>query len=78
MSNKFRKMDAHKLLPNILFNLLIVFGSISVSAHITRTPNPIGEQPLSQIAIERAVFALHDQASINAHPLVLGVEVTML
>ncbi|KAG5537189.1 hypothetical protein RHGRI_024576 [Rhododendron griersonianum] len=74
MSNKFRKMDAHKLLPNILFNLLIVFGFNSVSGHITRTRNPIGEQPLSQIAIEKAVFALHDLASINAHPLVLGVE----
>ncbi|XP_058226385.1 probable inactive purple acid phosphatase 27 isoform X1 [Rhododendron vialii] len=74
MSNKFRKMDAHKVLPNILFNLLIVFGSNLVSGHITRTPNPIGEQPLSQIAIEKAVVALHDLASINAHPLVLGVE----
>ncbi|KAI8543975.1 hypothetical protein RHMOL_Rhmol08G0259000 [Rhododendron molle] len=71
------KMDTHKLLPNIfLFTLLVVvvLGSNSVSAHITKTGNEIGEQALSQIAIEKAVYALHESASVSVHPRVLGLE----
>ncbi|XP_030542263.1 probable inactive purple acid phosphatase 27 [Rhodamnia argentea] len=33
-----------------------------------------GEQPLSKIAIHNAVYALHENASISAHPLVLGLK----
>lgn len=33
-----------------------------------------GEQPLAKIAIHDAVFALHENASVRAHPLVLGLE----
>lgn len=33
-----------------------------------------GEQPLAKIAIHRATLALHDSASVKAHPLVLGIE----
>ncbi|XP_030477321.2 probable inactive purple acid phosphatase 27 [Syzygium oleosum] len=33
-----------------------------------------GEQPLSKIAIHNAVHALHENASIRAHPLVLGLK----
>ncbi|KAH7866763.1 hypothetical protein Vadar_024523 [Vaccinium darrowii] len=67
-------MEIRKLLLDIFFALLVVSGSSPVSGHITRTPNAIGEQPLAQIAIEKAIFALHDSASISAHPLVLGLE----
>ncbi|KAF7112418.1 hypothetical protein RHSIM_RhsimUnG0231300 [Rhododendron simsii] len=78
--NKFlkkKKMDTHKLLPNIfLFTLVVVvvLGSNSVSGHITKTGNEIGEQALSQIAIEKAVYALHESASVSVHPRVLGLE----
>ena len=34
-----------------------------------------GEQPLSKIAIHRAVLALHENASIKATPVVLGTKV---
>lgn len=76
-----KKMDTHKLLPNIfLFTLVVVvvLGSNSVSGHITKAVNEIGEQALSQIAIEKAVYALHESASVSVHPRVLGLEVTML
>lgn len=77
-----KKMDTHKLLPNIfLFTLVVVvvvLGSNSVSGHITKAGNEIGEQALSQIAIEKAVYALHESASVSVHPRVLGLEVTML
>ncbi|KAA8542121.1 hypothetical protein F0562_023273 [Nyssa sinensis] len=33
-----------------------------------------GEQPLSKIAIHKAVYALNDSASITAYPLVLGIK----
>ncbi|KAK9278222.1 hypothetical protein L1049_027784 [Liquidambar formosana] len=33
-----------------------------------------GEQPLSKIAIHKATLALHDSASVRAHPLVLGLK----
>jgi hypothetical protein len=36
----------------------------------------VGEQPLSKIAIHRALFALHDNASIKAEPALLGTKVT--
>ncbi|KAF7136454.1 hypothetical protein RHSIM_Rhsim08G0189800 [Rhododendron simsii] len=71
-----KKMDTHKLLPIIfLFTLVaVVLGSNSVSGHITKTGNEIGEQALSQIAIEKAVYALHESASVSVHPRVLGLE----
>ncbi|XP_059442927.1 probable inactive purple acid phosphatase 27 isoform X1 [Corylus avellana] len=34
----------------------------------------VGEQPLSKIAIHRALFALHDNASIKAEPALLGTK----
>ncbi|KAE8123904.1 hypothetical protein FH972_018823 [Carpinus fangiana] len=36
--------------------------------------NGVGEQPLSKIAIHRALFALHDNASIKAEPAILGTK----
>lgn len=74
-------MDTHKLLPNILLftlSLVVALASNSVSGHVTKTSNEIGEQALSQIAIEKAVYALHESASVSVHPRVLGLEVTML
>lgn len=41
-------------------------------AHI----NGFGEQPLSKIAIHKAIAAFHDSASIRAHPVLLGLKVT--
>lgn len=35
-----------------------------------------GDQPLSKIAIHKAVFALHDHAYVKATPTVLGLKVT--
>lgn len=37
----------------------------------------VGEQPLSKIAIHRALYALHDNASIKAQPALLGTKVTL-
>lgn len=34
-----------------------------------------GVQPLSRIAIHKAVYAFHQNASVKAHPLVLGTKV---
>ncbi|KAJ4712575.1 Purple acid phosphatase [Melia azedarach] len=34
----------------------------------------VGVQPLSKIAIHRAVYALHENASVKAYPLVLGTK----
>lgn len=71
-------MENHKLLLNVFFALLVVFGPNSVSGDDTITPDEVDDQPLSKIAIEKAVFALRDSASVSVHPLVLGLKVTML
>ncbi|KAL9433994.1 hypothetical protein AB3S75_028765 [Citrus x aurantiifolia] len=36
--------------------------------------NGFGEQPLSKIAIHKAIAAFHDSASIRAHPVLLGLK----
>ncbi|KAI8543978.1 hypothetical protein RHMOL_Rhmol08G0259300 [Rhododendron molle] len=67
-------MENHKLLLNVFFALLVVFGPNSVSGDNTITPDEVDDQPLSKIAIEKAVFALRDSASMSVHPLVLGLK----
>ncbi|KAL0313163.1 UNVERIFIED_CONTAM: putative inactive purple acid phosphatase 27, partial [Sesamum radiatum] len=52
----------------LILSLLLSFNSAAVSAH-----SAVGEQPLSKIAIHKAVLALRDSASIKASPLVLGL-----
>lgn len=37
-----------------------------------------GVQPLSKIAIHRALFALHENASVKAYPFVLGQKVILI
>ena len=37
-----------------------------------------GEQPLSKIAIHRALYALHENASIKVEPVLLGTKVTLM
>ncbi|KAJ6294261.1 hypothetical protein OIU76_022361 [Salix suchowensis] len=46
-------------------------GRVDAAAH---SKNGIGVQPLSKIAIHRAVYSLHDNASITAYPHVLGAK----
>lgn len=60
----------------LLFHLLILetVTVIVVTAHGHGGTG--GEQPLSKIAIHKAISALHHSASIKAHPLVLGTNVT--
>ncbi|XP_022736057.1 probable inactive purple acid phosphatase 27 isoform X1 [Durio zibethinus] len=57
----------------ILLSLLqcLNFGPAAAVAH---AGNGDGVQPLSKIAIHKAVYALHENASVKAHPLVLGVK----
>ncbi|KAK2648214.1 hypothetical protein Ddye_015703 [Dipteronia dyeriana] len=43
---------------------------VAVAAH----SEDVGVQPLSKIAIHRAVYALHENASIKASPIVLGAK----
>jgi hypothetical protein len=52
----------------LLINSNIVFGF----AHATG----FGEQPLSKIAIHKAVVSLHSAASVTATPSILGTKVT--
>lgn len=52
--------------------LLIVFNGVTVHSAA------IGEQPLSQIAVEKATIALSGSASIRASPDVLGIKVRLL
>ena len=44
---------------------------VAVAAH----SEDVGVQTLSKIAIHRAVYALHENASIKASPIVLGAKV---
>lgn len=39
---------------------------------------PTDEQPLSKIAVHKALIALHESASIQASPLLLGLKVNMV
>ncbi|KAL5815025.1 hypothetical protein ACOSQ3_025824 [Xanthoceras sorbifolium] len=48
----------------------VKLGPLAVAAH----GKDVGVQPLSKIAIHRAVYALHENASIKASPLVLGTK----
>ncbi|EOY22480.1 Purple acid phosphatase 27 [Theobroma cacao] len=57
----------------ILLSLLqcLKFGPAAAVAH---AGNGDGVQPLSKIAIHKAVYALHENASVTAHPVVLGTK----
>ncbi|KAI9079513.1 hypothetical protein K1719_038595 [Acacia pycnantha] len=48
---------------------------ILLSAYLASSGYSTGVQPLSKIAIHRATFELHHNASIKAHPLLLGIKV---
>jgi hypothetical protein len=52
--------------------LCVDLGRLDVAAH---SKNGMGVQPLSKIAIHKAVYSLHDNASITAYPYVLGAKV---
>lgn len=51
--------------------LCVDLGRLDVAAH---SKNGMGVQPLSKIAIHKAVYSLHDNASITAYPYVLGAK----
>lgn len=61
----------------VCFFILLVGGSSALHSHIPVGENGhiIGEQPLSKIAIHKAVLALRDSASIKAKPDLLGLKV---
>lgn len=75
-SEKIILMESFSSLQ-ILITLLagcvcVDLGRVDAAAH---SKNGIGVQPLSKIAIHRAVYSLHDNASITAYPHVLGAKV---
>lgn len=49
--------------------------SISHDYHFIHAP--IGEQPLAKIAIQKAVIAIHESASVRVNPFLLGFQVKM-
>ncbi|KAL6012008.1 hypothetical protein ACLOJK_002479 [Asimina triloba] len=48
----------------VLLSALLRFGEL----------HPNGEQPLSRVAIHKAVFALHPSAYVNVSPSILGLK----
>ncbi|MBA0880598.1 hypothetical protein Goshw_005545 [Gossypium schwendimanii] len=70
-SLSFLSMEYLFLLMSILSQCL-KFGS--GTAAVVHAGNGDGVQPLSKIAIHKAVYALHENASVKAHPLVLGTK----
>ncbi|MBA0730426.1 hypothetical protein Golax_000048 [Gossypium laxum] len=70
-SLSFLSMEYLFLLLSILSQCL-KFGS--GTAAVVHARNGDGVQPLSKIAIHKAVYALHENASVKAHPLVLGTK----
>lgn len=61
------------ILLELLLLGVVVLSLTSGSAH-SLTSGGIGEQPLSKIAIHKAVFALSESASIKAQPILLGLK----
>lgn len=60
-------MEKHQLtLLLLLLNLVRFFDSVA----------SLGEQPLAQIAIHKATFALDDSAKVIARPFLLGRKVS--
>ena len=55
--------------------LILLFLVYCVAAH---GRHGVGEQPLSKIAIHRALYALHENASIKVEPVLLGTKVTLM
>lgn len=55
----------------MVFLLFVSNFTIYASAHTS-----VDEQPLSKIAVHKAIFALRDSAAIRAYPPVLGLKVT--
>jgi len=53
--------------------LILLLVVQCVAAHVR---HGVGEQPLSKIAFHRVLYALHDDASITAQPVLLGTKVT--
>ncbi|KAK8690832.1 hypothetical protein V6N13_074358 [Hibiscus sabdariffa] len=68
-SLSFLYMEFLAMLMLILFQCL-KFGT--ATAAVVHAGNGDGIQPLSKIAIHKAVYALHENASVKALPLVLG------
>lgn len=54
---------------------LLTFFLVLASDYLVKCDDEITEQPLSKIAIHRAVLALHDEAFIQAYPTILGLKV---
>lgn len=65
----------YRALQMVLFLLLLLNLNShgGVAMHL-----PIGIQPLSNIAMHKAVLALHPSASIKANPSVLGEKVRLI
>ncbi|KAM7480152.1 hypothetical protein LguiA_028365 [Lonicera macranthoides] len=57
------------LLMIMVFLLFVSIFTIYASAHTS-----VDEQPLSKIAVHKAIFALRDSAAIRAYPPVLGLK----
>ena len=55
--------------------LILLFLVHCVAAH---GRHGVGEQPLSKIAIHRALYVLHENASIKVEPVLLGTKVTLM
>lgn len=61
----------------IFLNLVIILVVFFTSTSAAQT-SIIGEQPLSRIAIHKAVYALSDSSSIKAYPYLLGLKVLLM
>ena len=64
----------------VLILLILVVLVHTPAAHTTGSHAGAGDggQPLSKIAIHRAMYELHENASVRAAPLVLGTKVMYL
>lgn len=59
------------------FTLCVLLCCVAATANVGFSRahvNGFGEQPLSKIAIHKAIAAFHDSASITAHPVLLGLK----
>ena len=79
MEVPLKKMKCFSSLLSLKVALLtVLIASVNVSEAHTRGGHGgagDGVQPLSKIAIHRAVSELHENASIKAKPVVLGTKV---
>ncbi|KAM2286563.1 hypothetical protein ACFX1S_039016 [Malus domestica] len=73
-SQKFGQMEGYSFLSVKVVLVLVLLVQFTAADHSHKKHAGDGVQPLSKIQIHRAVYELHENASVKAYPVLLGTK----